>query len=113
MCLGKAGRAGQKQATFSSAFPNPKVNPYQPGCKLKLQLNRKPSNCWMLGLDLVCFSLVVIKISQLKATLGRRGLHWLSRPGHSLSLREVRSGAEAETVDEHDLLALLSGSGPS
>jgi hypothetical protein len=55
----------------------------------------------------------VIKIAQLKATLGRRGLHWLSLPGHSLSLREVRSGAEAETVDEHDLLALLSGSGPS
>lgn len=45
-------KVGQNQATFSSAFPNPKFNLHQTGCNLKLHLNQKQSNCWMLALGL-------------------------------------------------------------
>jgi len=48
-------------------------------------------------LSLVTFSVTVIKHSDQKQIVGRKGFVWLTVPGHSPSLMDARAGTQART----------------
>lgn len=59
------------------------------------------------SLILICFHAIIYTTTNSK--LQRKEFTWLTLPHHTSSLRKVRAGAEACTIEEHCLLVCFHG----